>query len=190
MLLTIAYSIVLPADIREPAAEVVPALVSVSAVTNGNLQSKSLVVEPSPSQPPIRATERQPPVDVRAAALASAVRRSQKQRKTKTKDSSRKSVELAKAEAQSRAGGGRDRQPPPSKANSAPLRFDDWNDEKLTEEEKAKKRFGQGLRNVKAITKRVGKQKLAESGDVAHEGGRQDEEERTNPFSFGFAIRL
>lgn len=77
------------------------------------------------------------------------------------------------------------------------LHWDSWK-EAATEEEKLRKRFGQGTRNVSAIARRGEKKGVGVIGlagaAVAKEGGRVSEDGAdfgtplTNAFSFGFAL--
>jgi len=78
------------------------------------------------------------------------------------------------------------------------LHWDSWK-EAATEEEKLRKRFGQGTRNVSAIARRGEKKGVGVIGlagaAAAKEGGRVDEDGAedictplTNAFSFGFAL--
>jgi hypothetical protein len=80
------------------------------------------------------------------------------------------------------------------------LHWDSWK-EAATEEEKLRKRFGQGTRNVSAIARRGEKKGVGVIGlagaAAAKEGGKGDTEDGaedvcckplTNAFSFGFAL--
>lgn len=75
------------------------------------------------------------------------------------------------------------------------LHWDSWK-EAATEEEKLRKRFGQGTRNVTAIARRgekkgvgvIGHAGGAVTAAAGKEGGTDGAEALTNAFSFGFAL--